>query len=769
MPFLSHYIEPAGYGVLSVFNTYVLILSPVMSVVSYSLITVEYYKMNDRTEFSKLFSSIQFIPLAGFLFFLLPSLLFNSQLSSLLELEYRNGLWLILLPVCSLMVTYNEVFLSYLVIQKRPVYYATISIIRSIIEISLTYLFVAVFAWGWEGRLYGWMIAIVFLFIQGFFYVRHKQVLKFTIDPKYIRAGLIFGFPLLLHTIGKFIINQSDRIFIAKMISIDEAGIYNVGYQVGSIILILVTAFGSSYTPFLYERLSNPSQAKKKEIIKTSLGFVVFLLIALTVMTLLTPWFFRVFMDESYVSGTKYVFWTGLAYCFWGVYMIFAGYLFFFKKTKFLAFLAVFNVIVNIVLNYILIKEWGALGAAYATAISFFLVMLLVVMKAQKVYPMNFFTSLKKEKTDRQEHKTGFGTMRNGTEKKISVLHIIETIGIGGGTEVLLANTVNNLHQCRNIVVTLYPYHKEYDLGEVPVYHLNIKSWFSFAASVFKLRKLAKENDVDIIHAHLFWSVLLARLAKPKGVKLAVSIHSLLSIDLFKKKTTILLEKALMNRQDAVIAVSKAVLDDYVKETGFKKQQFVLYNFVPDYFFDNPVTHNCAKEKRNCIAVGHFKPTKNYGYLIRSLKDFSSTEVQLDLYGEGPLHKEMSDQIIREKAEAVHIAGLTDNMNKVLRQYRIFISASEYEGFGIALVEAMAAGLVCIVSDIPVFREVAGDACLFIDINDPDSLKNVLRKIMNNEIDMKALAEKGRKRAYEISNMSNYLKDLQKIYGEILS
>lgn len=371
-----------------------------MSVVSYSLITVEYYKMNDKAEFSKLFSSIQFIPLAGFLFFLVPSLFFNSQLSSLLELEYRNGLWLILLPVCGLLVTYNEVFLSYLVIQKKPVFYAAISIVRSVVEISLTFLFVAFFDWGWEGRLYAWLIVILLLFAYGFFYVKKENVLKFKIDPQYIRAGLLFGFPLLMHTIGKFIINQSDRIFIAKMISIDEAGIYNVGYQVGSIMLILVTAFDSSYTPFLYERLSNPSLAKKREIVKTSLGFVLFLLVALTVMTLLTPWFFRVFMDERYVAGTKYVFWTALAYCFWGVYMIFAGYLFFFKKTKFLAFLAIFNVVVNIVLNYILIREMGALGAAYATAISFFLVMLLVVFKAQRVYPMNFFISLKNYKTN---------------------------------------------------------------------------------------------------------------------------------------------------------------------------------------------------------------------------------------------------------------------------------------------------------------------------------------------------------------------------------
>jgi O-antigen/teichoic acid export membrane protein len=390
MPFLSHYIAPAGYGVLSLFNTYVMILSPLMSVVSYSLITVEYYKLKDKAEFSKLFSSIQFIPVFGFVLFLIPSLLFNSQLSSLLEIEYGNGSWLLLLPVFGLLITYNEIFLNYLVIQKKAGYYAAVSIVRSIIEIGLTCLFVAVFKWGWEGRLYAWLVVIFFLFIYGFIYFRKEKVFKFRIDKTYVKAGLIFGFPLLLHTVGKFIINQSDRIFIAKMISLDEAGIYNVGYQVGSIMLILVTAFGSSYTPFLYERLSNPVEGSQKEINRMSVGFILLLLLALVFMTLLSPWFFRRFMDESYITGTRYVFWTGLAYWFWGVYIIFSAYLFYFKKTKFLAFLAVFNVVVNIALNFLLIQKFGALGAAYATAISFFLVMLFVILKVLQLYPAAF-------------------------------------------------------------------------------------------------------------------------------------------------------------------------------------------------------------------------------------------------------------------------------------------------------------------------------------------------------------------------------------------
>lgn len=354
------------------------------------------------------------------------------------------------------------------------------------------------------------------------------------------------------------------------------------------------------------------------------------------------------------------------------------------------------------------------------------------------------------------------------SEKK-SVLHIIETIGVGGGAEVLLANTVTNLPRLNNIVVTLYPYHKEYDLGNAAVYCLNIKSWRSFIGAIPKLRKIIKENNVQLIHAHLFRSVWLARLAKPRSVKLVISIHNLLSLDLFRNGSLALWwEKRFMNRQDAVIAVSKTVLEDYVNVTGFRKKRFVLYNFVPDYFFDSPVDCTMNGAKINCVTVGHFKAQKNQAYLIKAFKGLPSGKIQLDLYGEGPLENEMAELIRQEKVHSACIAGLSENMHKVLRQYTVFISASEYEGFGIALVEAMAGGLICIVSDIPVHREVAGDACLYFDIKSPDSLQTLLKQMLERKIDVGDLPSKARERAFKISNKEKYLNGIQEIYREII-
>jgi glycosyltransferase involved in cell wall biosynthesis len=355
------------------------------------------------------------------------------------------------------------------------------------------------------------------------------------------------------------------------------------------------------------------------------------------------------------------------------------------------------------------------------------------------------------------------------TAKKKSILHIIETIGKGGGAEILLANTVTNLPDYNNVVVTLYPYHDEYDLGNIPVYCLNLRSTWGFLKSIYILKGIIKKHEVKLIHAHLFRSALLAKLAKPKDVKLVVSLHTILSIEIFRNKPWYWLEKMLKQRQDAIIAVSNFVLKDYLSKIRFDGKKFVLYNFIPESFFSR---EGVAYQQRNgelkCVAVGHFKPTKNHFYLLRSFNGLANENITLDLYGEGPNERQIVEFIETNKLKNVNVVGLFDNISDVLKKYDIFISASLYEGFGIALLEAMASGLVCIVSDIPVHREVAADSCLFFDLKEPGSLNAVLSQIIIGKLDISAYSEKARERAYKISNQENYFQNLKKIYEEII-
>ncbi len=391
MPVLSYYLSPADYGLLSLFNTYITILIPLASLSAYSLLSVEYFKEKDKQVFSSTFKSVYIIPVFTSLALTIPVGIFYERLSPALELEGTGSAWGYLMLLITFLCIYSEQFFQFLILQKKAVKFTVYTVVKVIIEVGLTFYFVVGRGYGWQGRMYSWLIALSLTFIISTIYFYRQGFLKGTIRVKYIKEGILFGTPVILHGLGKFVVNQSDRIFIAKMVSVGAAGIYSIGYTVGSLVMILVNAFFNFYSPFLMERLADITEEKKLQIVKISYLYGISCIVILVLTFFLTPVFFKAFIAGTYSGGVQYVFWVALGYCFWGGYMLFSGFIFFFKKSRILGWLAIFNVVSNLFFNYFFIKLFGPIGAAYATVLSFFLLFILVAAIVQKLMPLPWF------------------------------------------------------------------------------------------------------------------------------------------------------------------------------------------------------------------------------------------------------------------------------------------------------------------------------------------------------------------------------------------
>ncbi|MEZ5035248.1 MAG: oligosaccharide flippase family protein [Chitinophagaceae bacterium] len=393
MPYLSHFLKPWEYGVLSMINSFVTILIPLIGLSVAGYAKVEYYKYvnKDPKEFASIFSTVQVIPVIPFFIFLLLTILLMHPLAAFLEIPQDKSYWIPLSALLAILTIYYETLIGFNVIEQRPGRYTFFVLLKLVIEVSLTVYFVTVLRYGWEGRLLAWVISTISMFIVSIIYFNKKRLLTKKIKKKYRIAALSFGVPLILHVIGKFVINQSDRVFIAKMVSIDEAGIYNIGYRVGMLILLFVGAVSNFIQPYVFERLADLNNRKRIQLVKMSYVIIVGLLGVLLFITFLAPLFFKYLVDHSYYEGIRYVFWTGLSYFFWGVYIVFTGYIFYYKKTKILGYLAIVNVALNIGLNYVLISKFGAIGAAYATCISFFVVMIIVIWQSSLLVNLPWF------------------------------------------------------------------------------------------------------------------------------------------------------------------------------------------------------------------------------------------------------------------------------------------------------------------------------------------------------------------------------------------
>src|SRR4051812_6284329 len=101
--------------------------------------------------------------------------------------------------------------------------------------------------------------------------------------------------------------------------------------------------------------------------------------------------------------------------------------------------------------------------------------------------------------------------------QKKTILHLIYNLG-RGGAETMLVTVVKELTDYNNIVVTLFPQnHFKDELKCDPYYRLHLKSVLLLPLAANRLKKIIKENKGDIVHPHLFWPTVLARMATPKN------------------------------------------------------------------------------------------------------------------------------------------------------------------------------------------------------------------------------------------------------------
>jgi glycosyltransferase involved in cell wall biosynthesis len=101
-----------------------------------------------------------------------------------------------------------------------------------------------------------------------------------------------------------------------------------------------------------------------------------------------------------------------------------------------------------------------------------------------------------------------------------------------------------------------------------------------------------------------------------------------------------------------------------------------------------------------------------------------------------------------KKVNIVHLGYVTDEQRSALYQHAsLFTTASFYEGFGMPALEAMSYGTPCVMSNIPVFHEVAGGSALYFNPNEPASIADAWQQLLANPHLRQKLANDSKRQA----------------------
>ncbi len=201
------------------------------------------------------------------------------------------------------------------------------------------------------------------------FIVNYKNGKK-ILDLKYAKYAIVFNTPLMLHYISQYILEQFDRVMIQKMVGLVATGIYNVAYNVGMIMKIVIRSVNGALVPWQYGQLEK-QDFKRHDDVLFSL-YCVFALITVG-FSGIAPEMMLVLGGDEYREGAVIVPAVALAMFYTFVYTTIANVEFFFELTKFTMYVSMTGAVINLGLNYIGIKLIGYAAAAYSTAICYFL------------------------------------------------------------------------------------------------------------------------------------------------------------------------------------------------------------------------------------------------------------------------------------------------------------------------------------------------------------------------------------------------------------
>lgn len=301
---------------------------------------------------------------------------------------------------------------------------------------------------------------------------------------------------------------------------------------------------------------------------------------------------------------------------------------------------------------------------------------------------------------------------------KTKILHIINDLSQNGGAQKFLVDLVLEHNPEYEIKILVLCAENDY-LEQLSAQRIQCFNWQTLSLS----EKWSLLRWPDLVHGHLYPSIYLALLAigKKRIQTEHCSYNRRRDYPLLK-----FIEYVLYWGHHYTVSISEKVQEELVKfMPRYQHKYRVVHNGVDLNRF--PMTAKQAhelsqKETINIGMVGRLHEHKDHETLIHAIAKLPEC-YHLHLAGDGD--RKASLQRLAQSLNVslrVHFHGVVSDIPLFLSDMDIYVQSSHVEGFGLAAVEAMAAGLPVLASDVPGLDEVTGSSKYLFEVGDSNLL-----------------------------------------------
>lgn len=266
-----------------------------------------------------------------------------------------------------------------------PVRFSIISVLKNITGMILSLVLIIGLGLGLVGYYLGSLIALSLAIPVGLWAIKKDLVLSF--DRNIGRTLVLFGYPFIFAGVAYWIFASADRIMLVEFSDLTQVGLYSIAFKFTTILTFVNAAFGQAWSPLsikIYQEDENYREIYSK-LLSIWMYFLTIIGIGL-----------GLFAQELLIVTTPQEYWpaaTVIAILAIGMVMLGTTQITVIgisleKKTHLLSYATWITAGVNVLLNYLLIPQWGANGAAFATLLSYLLLSTMYIYWTQRLHPI---------------------------------------------------------------------------------------------------------------------------------------------------------------------------------------------------------------------------------------------------------------------------------------------------------------------------------------------------------------------------------------------
>jgi O-antigen/teichoic acid export membrane protein len=384
LPLYTSFLTPSQYGVvtsMNVFSSLLLVFFTLGLERSIYRLFFDYKSETEKRTFLGTMAISIFV--IGFFFVVLLFLLHDIIKNLYESIEFNP--YFIYAILTTFFASFELIPQISFQVKDRAKVYLLVSLLLTITRVIPVLLFVVYFQEGAVGMLKGAMIGNIVSLVY-LVPLTLKQI-NFRFELGIFFTSLRYCLPLVPTIASAWVMNLSDRIFIERYFSTVEVGIYSLGYKIGQIVQLISGSFLMAYNPYFFKLANSDDQliAKKNLYKLNNAGIVILLFIGFLVAFFSKDIVFFFFKPEYYVSF-KII--PIIVFGYFFVQLISIQSLSFYQKKKTLINMniSIFGAMLNIGLNFLLIREFNYYGAALATVVTQFILFLVLYHYSKRYY-----------------------------------------------------------------------------------------------------------------------------------------------------------------------------------------------------------------------------------------------------------------------------------------------------------------------------------------------------------------------------------------------